>query len=219
MKRSLHLVVVIVFCGAWMLYLRWDTQRFIESLPTAPSRTHIKQMPQESVSENENSPASPPESVSENNEPEDHILPDSAETPNTPDTRPTDPGAEEPVLGIDVEQKNQENLETQEDDGNDRHPAMDLTLEQIVENNRRRLIEQHGNIPEVDIYIRHMMPVFKGITEGKQQLTIQRTPEEALEYSRAQAVLFPSEKNLKSYQNVLEETQYLKRRNEMPRRP
>ena len=157
--------------------------------------------------------------MSENNEPsaEDHILSDSTENLDPPDTRHTDPDYQnhDPVFGIDVEEEKQEKLETQDGDENNQHPAMDLTSEQVIENNHRRLIEEHGNIPEIDIYIRHMIPVYQGITEGKHQLTIERTPEEALEYSKAKAVLFPSEKNLESYQNVLKTTQYLKRRREL----
>lgn len=214
-------IIVMSLCGAWMLYLRWDTQRFVESLPEAPSRTHTKPMPQERLTENENSQTPPPERVAENNASSTEGLSrwDATEDLNPSDTSHTDPADQkhDPVSGIDVEQKTEDKLETQESDENSRHPAMDLSLEQIVENNRRRLIEQHGNIPEVDIYIHHMMPVFKGITEGKQELTVQRTPEEALEYSKAQAVLFPTQKNIQSYQNVLKTTQHLKRRKQLKR--
>lgn len=222
MKRFVFpAIVAIVLCSAWMLYLRWDTDRFIESLPKAPPHTHIEQMPQERVAENENSETLPPERVSEHNEPsaEGHVHPHFTDTLEPPDTRHTDPVSQnpDPVSGIDVEQGTEEKIETEEGDQNNRHPVMDLSLEQILEKNRRRLIEKHGPIPEIDIYLRHMIPVFEGAREGKRQVTIKRTPEEALEFSRAQSVLFPSEGNIKSYQNVLKTTQYLKRRRELMR--
>lgn len=218
MKRFVFpTIVVIVLCSAWMLYLQWDTDRFIESLPKAPPHTHIEQIPQERTSGNENSETFLPERVSENNEPsaEGHVHPDFTETLDPPETRHTPPVSHhhEPV----VEQVTEEKIKTEEGDQNNRLPFMDLSVEQKIEIFRRRQIEKHGPIPEIDIYIRHMMPFFEGITEGKRRVTIKRTAEEALEYDRARSVLFPSEENLKTYQNTLKTVQDIKRRRELMR--
>ena len=217
-KIFLPATVVIVFCTAWMLYLQWDTERFIESLPKAASRTS-GMMPQERTAENENSGTLPPENVSENNEPsaKDPALPDFTENLNPPDAihREMVSRNHDDVYGLDVKHVTEVKKGTGEGDQNKRPPVMALSVEQIIENNRRMLIEKHGNIPEIDIYLHYMKPVFEGMKEGKRQVRIDRTPEEELEFSRVQSVLFPSEDHLKHYQDVLKTTQELKRRSEM----
>ena len=87
---------------------------------------------------------------------------------------------------------------------------MDLSLEQIIENNRQSLINRHGNIPEIDIYLKLNEPFFRALLKDKPtRVVIERTPEESLESSRVTAILFPNEANKKAYQDELEKMKEL----------
>lgn len=211
-------IVVIVLCVAWMMYWQWDTQRFIERLPEAPGPAQSEQSPQERTAENENTDTLPSEHLSENTVPaaEGHVPPEFTAPLNPPDTTHRGPASQHPDPGSDIEvqQETEAPIETEEGDRYDPTHIKDLSVEQILENNRIRLREIHGDIPEIDIYLRYMRPVFEGAKEGKSQLTMRLSVKEELEFSRARSVLFPTEGNLKHHKNVLKTEQDLEKRRE-----
>lgn len=219
MKKVIFTAIVLILLGTtWTLYLRWENKRFVESLPKAPSRTNIEQptdtITQDGTDENKNSEPYPLESVPENNKlpVEENVLQESTSLSEelSPDTahRPPHPG--ESHLP-DIDYTFRATLE-QEVESNAPSSIMDLSVEEIIENNRQMLLKKHGNIPEIDIYLKHMVPVFEGLTEGKSQVNVKRTPEAQLEYSRALATLFPTADNIKQYQEVLQTMEEIKRR-------
>ena len=56
---------------------------------------------------------------------------------------------------------------------------------------RENLIEQHGNIPEIDEY-------FRLWAKGRHRIPL--TPDESLEWHRLLALFFPSQKNSETYE-------------------
>lgn len=212
MKKVVFTAIVVIVLGiALMLYLRWDTNRFVESLPKAPPQTNIEQPintgTQDSTSENENSelpaevnPLPAPTAVS-------------AETPNDTTHKPshhTNSHSDVHIPPIRVE-----GLQKDEDvkqEGEILPPFWDLSVEEIIERTRQKLIEKHGDIPEIDIYLRLNARLFEGIKNRETQVRIQRTPEEHLEFSRVMSVLYPSEAHDKMYQDALQAAEERNRR-------
>lgn len=200
-------VVLIVLGVAWTLYLQLDNTRFVESLPQAPSSTHREATADPSLksgNENVNSEL-PAGSHVQRAAIEPFELP-----PDTP-PRPSPVGRQDPTFRIQREREGKvmetsesekENLQ-EESESSPSSTFQDLSLEQLIENNRQRLIDQHGEIPEIDRYLELNRSFFQQILEGKTQITVDRTPEESLENSRLTALLFPTEANQKAYQDEL----------------
>lgn len=83
-------------------------------------------------------------------------------------------------------------------------PSLDRRIERTEsQTSCKHLIEKHGDIPEIDIFLKHFP--FSAIQQGETKITIENTVtlEEDLEYKRALAVLFPSKENQKSYEDAL----------------
>ena len=82
--------------------------------------------------------------------------------------------------------------------------VFDLSLEQIIENNRKSLIARHGDIPEVHIYLKHFP--FEALlnSEGNQGFEVELSLKDNLDYLRAVAHLFPNKENNDNYLEALE---------------
>lgn len=204
MKKVFFTAIGVIVLGTiWVLHLRWDNKRFAESLPKGPSQTNIEQPAdtriQSTISENEHSER--PVEVKVLPAPTDP----SAEVPN--DTAHEQPhhsdshsNAYSPPLHVERIQKDA----GVKQEGGSPPSFMDLSVEEMIEHTRQKLIEEHGDIPEIDIYLKLNVPLFEAIKNQENQVRIQRTPEEHLEYSRVMSVLFPSEKHDKLYQDALQ---------------
>ena len=213
MKKVFFTAIVVIVGGiALMLYLRWDTNRFVESLPKAPPQTSIEQptdtSSQDSMSKNKNSELSVEMSVlpaPAATSPE--ASNDTAHRPPYHSDSHSDVHAP-PPLRVDRMQEDEDIKQ----EGESSPSFFDLSLEGMIEHTRQQLIEKHGDIPEIDIYLRLNAPLFQAIKNRETQVRIQRTPEEHLEFSRVMSVLYPNEQHNKMYQDAL------KRRAERNRR-
>ncbi len=210
-KIGFTAMVIIILGTALTLYLRWDLNRFAESLPKAPLQTHIEQptdmRTQGNVSENEKGEL--PAKVNTLSAPTSTSVEASNDTAHRP---PDHSGFHSDVHAppIRVEGQQKDEVVKQEDEST--LSFMDLSLEEIIERNRQKLIEKHGDIPEIDIYLRLNAPLFEAIKNREAQVKIQRTLEEHLEFSRVMSVLYPSEEHDKMYQAALQEVEKRRRR-------
>ena len=210
-KVGFTAMVIIILGTAWTLYLRWNVNRFAESLPKAPPQTHIEQptdmRTQSSVSENEKSELSAKVNTLS--------APTSTSAEASNDTAHSSPhhssfhsDVHAPPIRVEEQQKD----EVVKQESENLRSFMDLSLEEIIERNRQQLIEKHGDIPEIDIYLRLNAPLFKAIKNQEAQVKIQRTLEEHLESSRVMSVLYPSEEHDKMYRAALQEVEERSRR-------
>lgn len=204
MKKVIFTVIVLIALGtAWALYLRWDNKRFVESLPKIPSETNIEKstdtIVQDRKSEDEDSNFFNLEDTSKDNKPlvedskqkEEKIPLDAVHRhPHDERSHPHDhaPPISAPSNASAIM---------------DAATVMNLPIEEVINISRQRLIEEHGNIPEIDIYLKELTPIWEAVKSGKTKLIIQRTPEEDLEFRRVMAKLFPNEQNIKLYQDKL----------------
>ncbi|RKU26320.1 hypothetical protein C6499_13755 [Candidatus Poribacteria bacterium] len=204
MKRFIFpALVLIVLCTAWVFYLQWDNKRFVENLPNAQPPTNIEASsetnPHGSLSENE-------ASVFE------EIRPDTRYRP--PVGSHSDSHA--PGSGFQIQRHikrivkdpEKDPLEAEEDQEEEQESGapltfMDLSFEEWMESKRQFFIRQHGDIPEIDIYLKLNEPFYRALKNGETVISIKRTPEESLESSRVTAILFPTEENKKAYQEEL----------------
>lgn len=219
MKKVLCTAIVLIVLGTvWMLYLQRENNRFRDSLPKVPSRMNIEQpidtITQENTTENENIglPMAANVRQESTNETEEMSLntahrPPHDSNPHSHEQGPTFRIEQEPNVPDQFEKEG--DLE-QVEESNPPSSFMDLSLEQIIENNRQALINRHGNIPEIDIYLKLNEPFFRALLKDKPtKVVIERTPEESLESSRVTAILFPNEANKKAYQDELKKMKEL----------
>ena len=219
MKKVLCAAIVLMVLGtAWMLYLQREDNRFAESLPKVPSRMNTEQpidtITQENTTENENIGLPMEANVLQEspNETEEMSLNTAHRPPHDSNPHSHD---QRPIFRIEQELKVPDQLEKeggleQVEESNPPSSFMDLSIEQIIENNRQSLINRHGNIPEIDIYLKLNEPFFRALLKDKPtEVVIERTPEESLESSRVTAILFPNEANKKAYQDELKKMKEL----------
>ena len=91
----------------------------------------------------------------------------------------------------------------------------DLSAEEHMALVREVLVKKHGDIPEIDIYLKYMSPVYEAIAAGESQVVIDSTPEETVELNRARMVLYPDEPSFRNrYQHALKVVAEQKRRRE-----
>ena len=191
-------ICVIILGAAWTAYLHWGNKRFVESLPEPPPRSNIDPVTdtQRREIENNDPPAEP--------------------TPELPAVREESPPAPRPPHRGDPQVSGHVPIprvmagapETSEEQkAQDPASAMTASVEEIIENTRQHLIEQHGDIPEIDIYLRHMRPVFQAAKDGETEIIVVSTPKEHLEMSRVMSILYPSEEHTQHYKDVLEDVQ------------
>ena len=212
MKKVLSTAIVLIVLGTvWMLYLQRGDNRFRESLPKVPSHMNTEQpidtITQENTTENENIGLPMEANVLQEstNETEEMSL-NTAHRPSHDSNRHS--------FRIEQELKVPDQLQKEGGLEQEESPPpssfMDLSLEQIIENNRQSLINRHGNIPEIDIYLKLNEPFFRALLKDKPtKVVIERTPEESLESSRVTAILFPNEANKKAYQDELKKMREL----------
>ena len=219
MKKALCAAIALLVLGtAWMLYLQREDNRFEESLPKVPSRMNTEQpidtITQENTTENENTGLPIEANVLQESTNETEEMPLNTPHRSSHDSNPRlhDQG---PTFRIEQELKVRDQLEEeggleQVGESNPSSSFMDLSIEQIIENNRQALITRHGNIPEIDIYLKLNEPFFRALLKDKPtEVVLERTAEESLESSRVTAILFPNEANKKAYQDELKKMKEL----------
>ena len=219
MKKVLCTAIVFIVLGtAWMLYLQREDNRFGESLPKVPSRMNTEQpidtITQENTTENENIGLPMEANVLQESTNETEAMPFNTahrplhnNNPHSLDQGPTFRSEQE--LKVPNQLQKEGGLE-QVEESNPSSSFMDLSLEQIIDNNRQALINRHGNIPEIDIYLKLNEPFFRALLKDKPtEIVIERTVEESLESSRVTAILFPNEANKNAYQDELKKMREL----------
>lgn len=98
-----------------------------------------------------------------------------------------------PFTPLEQEADETEESEQQETDVND------LSIEQIIANNRKHLIAEHGDIPEVHTYLKYF-PFEALLDQNKgKAYTLDLSLEEHLNYHKAVAHLFPNKANTDRY--------------------
>lgn len=204
MKKVIFTVIILIAFGtAWVLYLQWDNRHFVKNLPDIPSQTDNVQSTttiiQEGTSEDPSKDGGSHEKETEHQattheEGKEETLHDAHGHPHNDDIHPHDhdpavsvkPNATTPISG---------EIKTTS--------ILTLSLKDAIKRKREMLVEKHGDIPEIDIYLKNFAAILEAAKSGNTQLTIQRTPEEDLEFSRVMAKLFPNEQNIKLYQDKL----------------
>ena len=218
MKRVIYAIIVLIVLGTvWLLYLRWENKRFAESLPKAPSRTNIEKSSnrviQDRAFDNENRKQSHLRDVLKNSELSAETNVSQVSTTRykkaSTNMKHTDPHNGEPnshvsndIFYSDLESESESNVLTS---------FLDLSVDEIIERRRQKLIKEHGNIPEIDIYLKYTRKVYEAVKSGESQVNMTMTPEEHLEFSRTMAYFFPSEKVIKMYQDASKTMEKLKR--------
>lgn len=209
MRKIIFMAIVLIVLGtAWTLYLKHDTERFIDSLPkksaTGTQPQNITNMPV----------------TDENSDPFQsmNVIEGALEDFNE------EPGAAGSAEGGNSEKKDTSGLidfaneflerdpiaEWSPHPAEEEHPAeepmglMKLSRAEIVENNRKRLIEIHGDIPEVHTYLKYFPFEALQNPENTGTYSFTMSLDEFLEYQKASAVLFPNASNIKNYQQALE---------------
>ena len=193
---------IIVLCAAWSLYFKYDTQRFIDSLPEAPATVAQPQnTTEEAISSSKSTSAKnmhvaqePLETFTEKTAVEGEVEDAKREKIDTaavmdfadeisegsPPLASDSPPTQAPIVGV-----------------------QNLSREKIVENNRKHLIEIHGDIPEVHTFLKYFP--FQVLLDSKnaEKYEFELSREEFLEYHRVNAVLFPNAANREGYQKAL----------------
>ena len=219
MKKVLCTAIVLIVLGtAWTLYLQREANHFEGSLPKVPSRMNTEQpidpITQENTTENESIglPEAADVLQESTNETEEMPLNTAHRPLHDSNSHSHDQGQ---TFRIERELKVPDQSEKEEDlaqvvENPPPSSFMDLSVEQIIENNRHALINRHGNIPEIDIYLKLNEPFLRALHKDKPtEVTIERTLEESLENSRVTAILFPNEANKKAYQDELKKMKEL----------
>ena len=80
----------------------------------------------------------------------------------------------------------------------------EIPVEELIERNRKALIAKHGDIPEIDIFLKYFP--FGAAQNAEDGNEVIMTAEENLAYVKAMSVLFPSQENEERYQEVLRDT-------------
>lgn len=81
----------------------------------------------------------------------------------------------------------------------------EISVEAFIERNRKALIAKHGNIPEIEVFLKYFP--FRTAQNAEDGDEVVMTAEENLEYVKAISVLFPSQENKERYQEVLRDIQ------------
>ena len=197
-------ITLIIFCVAFSLHIRRETDRFVQSQPEIPQQTHVEHPIDtggaESQGENQNSENTTEVNVWEAT-PAD-APPALHRDPTHSQNRDTQYRIQqnETVKVFAPEDQDAE----QENSGKKPLSIEDLSVEQIIENNRRYLINKHGNIPEIDIYLKLNASFYESIKNQEPEYVRTFTPEESLEYRRVVSILYPTQANIKAYQDELE---------------
>ncbi len=209
MRKIIFIAIVLIVLGtAWTLYLKHDTERFIDSLPkksaTGTQPQNITNMP---VTDENSDPFQSMNVI-------EGALEGSNEEPGTAGSAEDRDNEKKDTSGL-IDFSN-EFLERDPIAEWSPHPVekehpeeepmglMKLSRAEIVENNRKRLIEIHGNIPEVHTYLKYFPFEALQNPENKGTYSFTMSLDEFLEYQKASAVLFPNASNIKNYQQALE---------------
>ncbi len=214
MKQIFFTASILIFFGAtWMLYLWWDHTRFVESLPKAPDRSSIEnttdlRSQQEPTVEDKNRDFLR-EAITQQDTP--HV---DEEVPIDTTHRPLHHGETHSPPRTATLHESERDIEVPKVES-DPLFMPDLSAEELMESARQGFVEKHGNIPEIDIFFKYMAPVYEGWAAGGGPVVIDRTPEETVELSRAQMVLYPDKPHFRNqYQHALRTVEEIKRRRE-----
>jgi len=202
-RIAIYAVILLVVCAlVGSLYVRYDTKRFMDDF----EKRHVTPVSEQTLTDN-NSEISQVESgnpeqdqQSEQIEEPDEYVSESVQGDNTKDLETFEiPGQSDslydtsPFTLLEQEADETEESEQQETDVND------LSLEQIIANNRKHLIAEHGDIPEVHTYLKYFP--FEALLDGNKgkEYTLDLSLEEHLNYHKAVAYLFPNKANRDKY--------------------
>ena len=209
MKKVIFTAITLIVLGtAWTLYLKRETERFVDSLPEVPATVTQPQNITDIPITDENSVASQStrvmsDALEDSNE-------EQAATGSAEDKEKGKNGtlgfmdfADEPSERDPIAERSPQH---DKEERSEEEPIglMKLSRAEIVENNRKHLIEIHGDIPEVHTYLKYFPFEALQETENQGTYSVTMSLEEHLEYQKALAVLFPNASNVKNYQQTLE---------------
>lgn len=202
-------IAFIILSVAVSLHIRRETDRFVENQPEIPSQTNIEQPsdPVSSKSPGENRDSEPDAEANVWEAMPTDTPPTLQRAPMVSQNRDTRYRIQrsETVKMFTPEAEDAE----QQDSGKKSLSIEDLSVEQIIERNRRYLINKHGNIPEIDVYLKLNASFYESIKNRETEYVRVFTPEESLEYRRVVSILYPTQANIKAYQDELERMEEL----------
>ncbi len=215
MKHVFFTACLLIFLGtAWTLYLRWDNTRFVESLPKVPDRSNVENAtdlsPQREPTVEDKNIDFLREAITQQDPP----LVDE-EVPIDTTHRPLHHGETHAPPQTVTRYESERDIKDRKVESEPFLFMPDFSAEELMESDRQSFVKKHGNIPEIDTYFKYMAPVYEAWAAGEGQVVIERTPEETVELSRAQMVLYPDAPHFRNqYQHALKTVEDLKQRRE-----
>lgn len=198
---SIVVIVCLIFGAAWIFYLEHESKLFVDSLPKAPPPEKKVKSPKTSAV-NENNKTVPETDISEQDTSSDILQGTSTAENVKEDTNLENPEIAVPPNVSDavskpetVPQKTQPEPESLD--------VTELSIQEIIERNRKHLIQKHGDIPEVETFLKYFP--FEELQQRKTKIqrSYTRSPEEDLKYRKAIATLWPKPENEEGYQDAL----------------
>ena len=198
MKKVVFTATLLIVLGTvWTLYLEQDKKRFIDNLPQPPATVRqpvgTADAPATSKSiETMTAKSALSETIvedtlteSEHAHPHPHTHADSLETTEKVERFDDDMFSESEIPSDLVDLHSHQTKEP-------RRHWKELSKEELYERRKQSLIRKHGDIPEVEIYLKQRM-------YPKPYLTA----EEFTEQARAMLILFPSDNNRKKLEPLV----------------
>ena len=183
-------ICLIILGTAWVLYLESTNKAFVENLPKSPI-VHQSPAPPDAPPKTEGKTfvQNTPDTAPGENESLEHLpVPEARPLQKLSKHSPAPSHSHDETYTAEINQEpvNWERTKT---------PPMKLDRETL----REGLIATHGNIPEIDIFLRHF-PTDDMEAGMSASVKFEGTQDEHLEYRRALATLWPNPGNIQAYE-------------------
>ena len=203
MKKVIVTTLILIVLGTvWTLFLEREKRRFVDSLPKVPT-TVTQPVPTDAPSASEigessatDSPLPGPSAIGEETTGATEFI-DHGDRQDADVLEPTDLSVESFFQEL-VSESDEENtaqapayLDAHETQERRRHWT-ELSKEELYQHRRDLMVKKHGNIPEIDVYLRHTI-------YPKPFLAL----DESREFVQAILILFPSENNRRKLEPLL----------------
>ena len=206
MRIAIYAVILLVICAmAGSLYVRYDTNRFVDDVKNRhviPASKHTFTDSSSETSQIEHEKSEQPEQPEQIGETDEYVS-ESVQGYSTQDIdNVTTTDQSDSLYDLSPFSSNDQD-ETEESEQRETN-VNDLSIEQIIENNRNHLIAKHGDIPEVHTYLKYF-PFEALLDQNKdKEYMLDLSLEETLKYHEAVAHLFPNKSNRDNYSDALE---------------
>ena len=206
MRRAFYFVIgMFVIISVYYVYTEMDLRRFEKTLPDHPTLgqdSRMKLRKEQQSSENGKELATQPR-VADKQVKQEHnsttVMPsmDAQQVQTVEKIKASLPNKPISNGSLGDALKSEPKEQTVEEEPH----FSEIPVEALIERNRKLMIKKYGDIPEIDIFLKHFP--FAAMQQAKDGHQVTRTQAENLEYLRAISALFPSKINDKNYQDAL----------------